>query len=83
MTQSNETVGDGKTRTVSIGLENISEDVSLSNVNAMARIGLASPQMILEWSRRHRRQTERYNLFKAGTAPKEIDGRARSERSFN
>ncbi|GAB4310651.1 MAG: DNA-directed RNA polymerase subunit beta' [Candidatus Sumerlaeia bacterium] len=62
-----------QTRTVSIGLENISDEVSLSNVNAMARIGLASPQLILEWSRRHRRQTERYNLFKAGTAPKEID----------
>ncbi|MEQ8820927.1 MAG: DNA-directed RNA polymerase subunit beta' [Sumerlaeia bacterium] len=46
-------------RTISVGMEGAMEDVNLNDVSAVARISLASPEQILEWARRHRRQTER------------------------
>ncbi|MFH0793852.1 MAG: DNA-directed RNA polymerase subunit beta', partial [bacterium] len=47
--------------------------VNLNNVNAICRISLASPEMILRWSRRHCRQVDRTGNCKCGKAPEEIE----------
>ncbi len=46
-------------RSIPIGVEGALEDVNLNDVSAVARISLAAPDQILEWARRHRRQTDR------------------------
>ncbi len=46
-------------RSIPVGVEGAMDDINLNDVSAVARISIASPEQILEWARRHRRQTER------------------------
>jgi len=59
------------THTVLLGLDKTFEEVDLNNVNAMARISIASHDQILQWSRRHCRQTDRRGICKCGKSPEE------------
>lgn len=54
------------THTLLLGYDKDFEEVDLNNVNAMARITIASPEQILQWSRRHCRQTDRRGVCKCG-----------------
>ncbi|MBN1867898.1 DNA-directed RNA polymerase subunit beta' [Candidatus Sumerlaeota bacterium] len=45
--------------------------LDLNNLNAVCRIGIASPELILQWSRRHCRQTDRMGNCKCGKTPLE------------
>ncbi len=45
------------------GLEDRVSGVDLNKINAICRIGIASPELILQWSRRHFRQTDRMGNF--------------------
>jgi len=57
-----EAAGNGaqpKFRSIAIGMEGALDDVNLNDVSAVARIAIASPPQVLEWARRHRRQTDR------------------------
>ncbi len=63
--------GSGSVRTIILGLDQSTEEVDLNNVNAIARIGIASSQHILQWSRHHCRQTDRRGICKCGKTPEE------------
>ena len=52
-------------RTIQLGMEGAMDDVDLNNLNAIARISIASPDQILNWCRR-RRQTERFGVLRTG-----------------
>ncbi len=47
------------------------EEVDWNKIHAMAKISLASPEQILQWSRRHCRQTDRYGRCRCGKTPEE------------
>jgi DNA-directed RNA polymerase subunit beta' len=59
-------------RVLPIGTEH-QDDIDLNHVNPVARISIASPQVILSWSRRHCRQTDRLGQCKCGKNPEEIE----------
>ncbi len=63
--------GSGSVRTIILGLDQGTDEVDLNNVNAIARIGIASSQHILQWSRHHCRQTDRRGNCKCGRSPEE------------
>jgi DNA-directed RNA polymerase subunit beta' len=46
-------------RSIPIGVEGAMDDINLNDVTAVARISIASPEQVLEWASRHRRQSER------------------------
>jgi len=46
-------------RVLQIGTEGAMDNENLNDVSCVARISLASPEQVLEWARRHRRQSER------------------------
>ncbi|MDK2971738.1 MAG: DNA-directed polymerase subunit beta [Candidatus Sumerlaeota bacterium] len=46
-------------RVIPVAMEGAMDDVNLNDVSCVARISLASSDQILDWARRHRRQTER------------------------
>ncbi|CAN5372946.1 DNA-directed RNA polymerase subunit beta' [soil metagenome] len=52
-------------RTIQVGMEGAMEDVDLNNLNAVARISIASSDQILNWCRR-RRQNERFGFMRTG-----------------
>jgi DNA-directed RNA polymerase subunit beta' len=62
---------DMDSHTVLLGLDKDFEEVDLNNINAMARISIASPDQILQWSRRHCRQTDRRGICKCGKSTDE------------
>lgn len=47
------------------------EEIDWNKIHAIARISLASPEQILQWSRRHCRQTDRYGRCRCGKTPEE------------
>ena len=59
------------TQTVLLGLDKDMEEVDLNDINAIARISIASQDQILQWSRRHCRQTDRRGVCKCGRTPEE------------
>ena len=59
------------TQTVLLGTDKEFEEVDLNNVNAIARISIASADQVLQWSRRHCRQTDRRGVCKCGKTPDE------------
>lgn len=52
-------------------LEEESGRIDLNKVNAVCRISIASPELILQWSRRHCRQTDRMGNCKCGKSSRE------------
>ena len=46
-------------RSIPIGIEGGLDDYNLNDVSAVARISLAAPDQVLDWVRKHRRQSER------------------------
>ncbi len=68
-------------RTIQVGMEGAMDDVDLNNLNAVARISIASPDQILNWCRR-RRQADRFSFIR--TAPTEggAEGGAEDDLSF-
>jgi DNA-directed RNA polymerase subunit beta' len=63
--------GSESVRTIILGLDQSTDEVDLNNVNAIARISIASPQHTLQWSRRHCRQTDRRGICKCGKSQEE------------
>ena len=61
----------GPTQTMILGLDKDFEEVDLNIVNAIARITIASPEQVLQWSRRHCRQTDRRGVCKCGKSAEE------------
>ena len=53
--------------------------LDLNKLNVVCRISIASPEMILQWSRRHCRQTDRMGNCKCGKTPVEQKGCAFGE----
>jgi len=47
-------------------------DIDLNKINPVARISIASPDIVLGWSRRRCRQTDRFGVCKCGKGPDEI-----------
>ncbi|OQB20027.1 MAG: DNA-directed RNA polymerase subunit beta' [candidate division BRC1 bacterium ADurb.Bin183] len=58
-------------QTILLGLDKDFEEVDLNMVNATAKISIASPDQILQWSRRHCRQTDRRGVCKCGKTAEE------------
>lgn len=58
-------------QTIYLGLDQPMDEVDLNNVKAIARISLASPEQILQWSRRHCRQTDKRGICKCGKSAEE------------
>jgi len=56
-----------------LATENFQQRLDLNEINPIARITLASPDQILEWSRRHHRQSERLQGLKAGKSLEELE----------
>ncbi|HPR99995.1 MAG TPA: DNA-directed RNA polymerase subunit beta' [Candidatus Sumerlaeota bacterium] len=52
-------------------LEEEGNRIDLNKVNAVCRVSIASPDLILQWSRRHCRQTDRTGICKCGKTPLE------------
>jgi DNA-directed RNA polymerase subunit beta' len=50
-------------RSIQVGMEGAMEEVDLNNLNAVARISIASPDQILNWCRR-RRNSERFGFLR-------------------
>jgi DNA-directed RNA polymerase subunit beta' len=49
------------------------KSIDLNQINAICRISIAPPDQILEWSRRHHRQSERLAGLKAGKTIEELE----------
>jgi len=47
--------------------------MDLNQLNAICRISIASPEQVLQWSRRHHRQSERLAGLKAGKTIEELE----------
>ena len=65
-------------RSIPVGMEGSMDDVDLNNLNAVARISIASPDQIFNWCRR-RRQSERFGFMKTGLDAEEQDDLAFGE----
>jgi DNA-directed RNA polymerase subunit beta' len=65
-------------RTIQLGMEGAMDDVDLNNLNAVARISIASSDQILNWCRR-RRQNERFGMLRTGLESEEQDDLAFGE----
>jgi len=55
----------GQYRTIQVGMEGAMDDVDLNNLNAVARVSIASQEQVLNWCRR-RRQSDRFGFMRTG-----------------
>ena len=60
-------------RMMTQGSENITEGLDLQNIRAVARISIASPDQILNWSKRYRGHGDRQMASKLGRAFEDVD----------
>ena len=56
---------------VLLGAEKDTDDLDITRINAIGRIRIASPEEILQWSRRHCRQTDKRGVCKCGKSADE------------
>ncbi|MCX7766354.1 MAG: hypothetical protein N2246_06595, partial [Candidatus Sumerlaeia bacterium] len=62
---------DKKMQTVILESDIYAQEIDWANIHTIARITLASPEQVLQWSRRHCRQTDRYGRCRCGKTPEE------------
>ncbi len=63
---------EGQFRTIQVGMEGALDEVDLNNLNAVARISIASSDQIYDWCRR-RRQQDRFGFMRTGLETEEQD----------